>query len=90
MQERNGSVHVWDVASRESVGQIWAATGSVESSQPWYDPEDGTVWVASGRRLLELSLDPERWIENACACPVVTRSSPHTGLSVGRGTSLVG
>ncbi len=65
--ERNGAVHLWDVASGEPVGQIWAGTGPVMTSQPWFDAEQGTVWVATEGRLLELSLDPQRWIERACA-----------------------
>lgn len=67
MMERDGGVQLWDVTTRELAGEIWTGTGPVDTSQPWFDPERGTVWVATRGRLLELSLDRERWIENACA-----------------------
>ena len=66
--EGDGTVRLWDVTTGASVGMLssGAESGSTPPSTPWFDPERGTVWVASSGRLLEFSLDPARWIEQAC------------------------
>jgi hypothetical protein len=62
----DGVVGLWDAGNGELVGHLWTVTNDTEYSAPWFDAEKGTVWVTSGERLLELHLEPSRWIERAC------------------------
>lgn len=36
------------------------------SSPSWYDPETDSVWVATSGLLMEVPLDPQRWVREAC------------------------
>ncbi len=62
----DGAVGWWDVGTGEMIGNLWTVTNDTEYSAPWFDTDKGTVWVTSGSRLLELHLEPGRWIERAC------------------------
>ena len=62
----DGAVGWWDVGTGEMIGNLWTVTNDTEYSAPWFDTEKRTVWVTSGSRLLELHLEPGRWIERAC------------------------
>ena len=64
--ESDGTVQLWDAVTGASIGMLVDGGGSTPSSTPWFDSDLGTVWVASAGRLLEISLDPARWIEKAC------------------------
>ena len=65
--EDDGTVRLSDAASGASVGTLARGSGRSTASMPWFDTERRTVWVAASDRLMEFSLDPERWIEQACA-----------------------
>jgi hypothetical protein len=65
--EQSGDVGLWDTTTGTEIGPLWVSTGPVTMSQPWYDAERDTVWVAIDGRLVELRLDPDEWISEACA-----------------------
>lgn len=65
--EEDGTVRLWDAASATSIGMLARGSGRSPASMPWWDSERRTVWVASSGRIMEFSLDPDRWIERACA-----------------------
>lgn len=62
----DGSVQLWDVERSELLGVLWDGSGSRHQNPPWSDETSNTVWVASSGQLLQLSVDPERWVERAC------------------------
>ncbi len=62
----DGSVQLWDVERSELLGVLWDGSGSRHQNPPWSDEASNTVWVASSGQLLQLSVDPERWVERAC------------------------
>lgn len=64
--ESEGTVRLWDAVTGEPIGVLVDGGGSTPPSTPWFDSDLGTVWVASAGRLLEISLEPARWIERAC------------------------
>ena len=67
----DGTVRLWDVVNERSAGLVWDGSGSGTArgshSPPWYDAEAETLWVATSGRLVEIPVDPARWIEKACA-----------------------
>lgn len=65
--EQDGRVGIWDSTTGAEISPLWEPTAPVRMSQPWYDAERDTVWVAIDGRLLELRLDPDEWIAEACA-----------------------
>jgi serine/threonine protein kinase/DNA-binding SARP family transcriptional activator len=64
----DGSVRLWDLVSDESAGLVWDGTGSPDTlwASSWYDASSESVWLFSSGQLLEVPLDPKRWIERAC------------------------
>ena len=62
----DGAVRLWDAATGEAIGLLVDGVGETRPSTPWFDADRDTMWVASSGRLVELSLDPARWIEKAC------------------------
>jgi hypothetical protein len=62
----DGTVRLWDLERNAPAGLVWDGTGSVFSSPSWYDPDADSVWVATSGLLMEVPLDPQRWIEQAC------------------------
>ena len=62
----DGTVRLWDLERSAPAGLVWDGTGSVLSSPSWYDPEADSVWVATSGLLMEVPLDPQRWVEQAC------------------------
>ena len=62
----DGTVRLWDLERSAPAGLVWDGTGSVFSSPSWYDPEADSVWVATSGLLMEVPLDPQRWVEQAC------------------------
>jgi len=54
------------VERSELLGVLWDGSGSRHQNPPWSDEASNTVWVASSGQLLQLSVDPERWVERAC------------------------
>jgi WD40 repeat protein len=62
----DGTVRVWDLVRGEPAGLVWDGTGVGLSSPSWYDESSDSIWVFSSGRLLEIPLDPQRWVERAC------------------------
>lgn len=62
----DGTVRLWDLERNAPAGLVWDGTGSVFSSPSWYDPETDSVWVATSGLLMEVPLDPQRWVQQAC------------------------
>jgi DNA-binding SARP family transcriptional activator/WD40 repeat protein/predicted Ser/Thr protein kinase len=62
----DGTVRLWDLERDAPAGLVWDGTGSVFSSPSWYDPETDSVWVATSGLLMEVPLDPQRWVQQAC------------------------
>ena len=63
----DGAVRIWDAEGDGLPTLVWDGSGSVRGSSPsWYDEASDSVWVASSGRVLQIPLDPERWIERAC------------------------
>jgi WD40 repeat protein len=62
----DGTVRVWDLVRGEPAGLVWDGTGVGLSSPSWYDESSDSIWVFTSGRLLEIPLDPQRWVERAC------------------------
>jgi len=62
----DGTVRLWDVERGTSAGVAWNGSGAVGGSPSWYDAATSSMWVASSGKLLNIPLDPERWIAQAC------------------------
>ena len=47
---------------------IWDGEGgAIPGSPSWYDPAAETMWIFVSGELLQVPLNPARWIEKACA-----------------------
>lgn len=66
---QDGTVRTWDIESNTSTGVIWRGTGPITIGP--YDEETDSVWIAEPTRLVNLSLNPEAVI--AQACEIVSR-----------------
>jgi DNA-binding SARP family transcriptional activator len=64
--EDDGTVRVWDTGRAERIGTVWTGDGTTSPSRPWYDESTDTVWVATSGAILQLALDPERWVDRIC------------------------
>ncbi|HKJ54649.1 MAG TPA: BTAD domain-containing putative transcriptional regulator [Nitriliruptoraceae bacterium] len=62
----DGAVRLWDVADDRLLGVAYQGTGATSASS-WYDRATDTVWVVTGERLVQIPVEPERWIAKACA-----------------------
>jgi DNA-binding SARP family transcriptional activator/WD40 repeat protein len=62
----DGTVRVWDLERNASAGLVYDGTGVGASSPSWYDPSSESIWVFTSGRLVEIPLDPRRWVERAC------------------------
>jgi hypothetical protein len=62
----DGTVRLWDLHRGETAGVLWKGAGATIGSPSWYDELSGSIWVASSGKLLQIPLNPERWIERAC------------------------
>ena len=62
----DGAVRLWDVGRLELAGVVWPGNGAVGGSPSWYDEETETIWVHSSAKLLQIPVNPDRWIEKAC------------------------
>jgi serine/threonine protein kinase/WD40 repeat protein/DNA-binding winged helix-turn-helix (wHTH) protein len=62
----NGTIRLWDVARGASAGVIWDGSGAVVASPNWYDEETESLWATSSGKLLQIPLNPDRWIAAAC------------------------
>jgi len=64
--EVDGTVRLWDAARGEPVGTLWTGSGTAPSSPPWYDESTDSIWVATSGKVLQFSLDPNRWVDRVC------------------------
>lgn len=63
----DGTVRLWDVERRAWAGLVWDGTGELGRSGPgWYDPATDSLWITSSGQLLQIPVDPRRWIDRAC------------------------
>jgi hypothetical protein len=63
----DGTVRVWDLDRGEPAGLVWDGTGVASSFSPsFYDSSSDSIWVFTSGRLIEVPLDPQRWVERAC------------------------
>ena len=62
----DGTVRLWDTERAEEVGTLWNGNGVAPASPPWYDEATDTIWVATSGKVVQFSLDSERWIERVC------------------------
>ena len=62
----DGTVRLWDIASASTTATLWSGSGAVVGSPSRYDESTRSLWVGSSGRLLNVSLDPDRWVEQAC------------------------
>ena len=64
----DGRVRLWDVERGEWAGLIWdGEAGAALGSPSFYDPETETMWLFVSGKLIQVPMNPERWIEKACA-----------------------
>ena len=61
----DGTVRLWDLERDEPAGLVWNGTGA-SSSSPWYDESTDSIWAFTSGQLIEVPLDPARWIKRAC------------------------
>ena len=62
-----GEVRLYAVGSGEVPPIIWDGTGTFGAEPGWYDAGSDSLWLPASGKLLEIPLDPARWIEQACA-----------------------
>jgi hypothetical protein len=63
----DGTVRLWDIDAWDPGSVLFAGSEAVVvSDATWYDPDTGTVSALSSSQVLQFSLDPDRWIEQAC------------------------
>jgi len=59
-------VRLWDVERRDRAGLIWDGEGAVLGSPSWADAETESMWLFATGKLVQVPLNPQRWIEKAC------------------------
>ncbi len=62
----DGTIRLLDLERAEPAGVVWTGTGNVTGEPGWYDESPDALWMSTADRLIEIPLDPERWIERAC------------------------
>jgi WD40 repeat protein len=62
----DGTVRLWDLDRSQPAGLVWDGTGAVSLSGSWYDADTDTLWVSTSGRIVQIPLDPARWVERAC------------------------
>jgi WD40 repeat protein len=61
-----GEVRLYDVGSGEVATLIWDGTGTFGAEPGWFDAENGSLWLPASGKILEIPLDPARWVAKAC------------------------
>ncbi|MFT7476317.1 MAG: hypothetical protein ACI81L_003267 [Verrucomicrobiales bacterium] len=56
---------LWDVERRTSAGVVWDGSG-IAGNSSWFDDSTNSLWVSTSAKVLQIPLDPERWVERAC------------------------
>jgi WD40 repeat protein len=67
LTSRDGTVRLWDVERQTSAGLVWDGSGARILTNSWYDETSDSIWITTSGRLIEVPLDPEVWVERACA-----------------------
>ena len=62
----DGSVRLYDTEQRTVPTIVWNGSGAFDSEPGWYDEANRSMWMNSGGQLLQIPLDPQRWIERSC------------------------
>ncbi len=62
----DGSVRIWDVERRAPAGLVWTEAG-LGGRGSWYDDASDMIWVRTAAHVVQIPLDPARWVERACA-----------------------
>ena len=61
-----GEVRLYDVGPGEVPTTVWTGTGTFSAEPGWYDAETGSLWLPASGKVLEIPLDPARWVAKAC------------------------
>jgi hypothetical protein len=59
---RADTVRLWDVEELAEVTVLFTGSGALVA----YDPDTGLLSASSSGELLMFSMDPDRWVEQAC------------------------
>ena len=62
----DGEVRLYDVGSGEVATLIVEGAGAEGAEPGWFDAEAASLWMPTAGRILEIPLDPARWIAKAC------------------------
>ena len=63
----DGTIRLLDVARAEPMGVVWSGTGTFVGEPGWFDESTDMLWMGTAGKLIEVPLDPDRWVERACA-----------------------
>lgn len=63
---RDGTLRLWDLERGVFAGVAWTGTSAVPGNAPQNDPVADTMWFATSGKLVEIPLNPNRWVERAC------------------------
>jgi WD40 repeat protein len=61
-----GEVRLHDVGSGAVPTLVWDGTGTFGAEPGWYDPGTDSLWLPASGQVLEIPLDPARWVAKAC------------------------
>ena len=62
----DGTVRLWDIERNASAGLAWDGRGAGRGTTPWYDATTDSFWVSTSGQLVQIPLDPQRWVDKAC------------------------
>ncbi len=62
----DGDVRLWDVERGAFAGLAWDGTPTQPSPPALNDPNADSIWIPSSAQLLQIPLDPQRWVDRAC------------------------
>ena len=63
----DGTVRLLDVERAEPMGVVWTGTGTFVGEPGWFDASTDVLWMGTAGKLIGVPLDPDRWVERACA-----------------------
>ena len=62
----DGTVRLWDMEHNQSAGAAWDGSNATSGLPPWFDVNSKTMWTNTSGKVVEIPVNPERWIERAC------------------------
>lgn len=62
----DGSIRLWDTDRSAVAGVVWPGGLQFTGEPGWYDSTTDSLWMAASGRLIEIPLDPQRWVDRAC------------------------